>query len=127
MKTAYRINWLTAAALLLALPTGYFVLTGLLSEFGINGPADALQPTLEKLGSKESLGWNINLLIVFGPVIALLICATQVLKLNFRFTKEEFELHAAIKKSWFALFVALLSVTSLATLFLYLLAENCNC
>ena len=127
MKTAYRINWLTAAALLLALPTGYFVLSGLLSEVGMNCPADALQPILERLGSKESLGWNINLLLVFGPVIALLICATQVLKLNFKFTKEQFELHASIKKSWFTLIVSVLSVGSLNFLFLYLIGENCNC
>ena len=128
MKTAYRINWLSAAALLLALPTAYFILISVLKYiFGVDGPFDSMQPALEQLGIKESLGWNINLLILFGPVIALIIAATQVLKIQFHFTKEQFDFHVQIRKHWFALFVAVLSAGLLAILFLYLAGENCNC
>jgi hypothetical protein len=128
MKTAYRINWLTGAAMLLALPTAYFILIAILKEWlGINGPFDALQPTLEQWGIKESIGWNINLLILFGPVIALAIAILQVLKVNIHFSKEQFDFHVAVKKSWFSLFVAAFSTGLLAILFFYLLGENCNC
>ena len=128
MKTAYRINWLSAAALLLALPTAYFILISVLKYiFGVDGPFDSMQPTLEQLGIKESLGWNINLLILFGPVIALIIAATQVLKIHIQFSKEQFDFHVQIRKHWFALFVAVFSAGLLAILFWYVAGENCNC
>jgi len=98
MKTAYRINWLSATALLLALPTAYFILISVLKYmFGVDGPFDSMQPTLEQLGIKESLGLNINLLILFGPVIALIIAAAQVLKIQFQFTKDQFDFHIQVK------------------------------
>jgi hypothetical protein len=128
MKTAYRINWLSAAALLLALPTAYFVLIAVLKYiFNVDGPFDSLWPTLEQWGAKEPLGWNINLLILFGPVIALIIAATQVLKIRFQFNKEQFDFHIQIRKHWFALFVAVFSGGLLVLLFWYAAGENCNC
>jgi len=128
MKTAYRINWLSATALLLALPTAYFILISVLKYmFGVDGPFDSMQPTLEQLGIKESLGLNINLLILFGPVIALIIAAAQVLKIQFQFTKDQFDFHIQVKKHWFALFVAVFSAGLLAILFWYVAGENCNC
>ena len=128
MKTAYRINWLSAAALLLALPTAYFILISVLKYiFGIDEPFDSIWPTLEQWGAKESLGWNINLLILFGPVIALIIAATQVLRIQFQFSKEQIDFHVQVKKHWFALFVAVFSAGLLAILFWYVAGENCNC
>ena len=128
MKTAYRINWLSATALLLALPTAYFILISVLKYmFGVDGPFDSMQPTLEQLGIKESLGLNINLLILFGPVIALIIAAAQVLKIQFQFTKDQFDFHIQVKKRWFALFVAVFSAGLLAILFWYVAGENCYC
>jgi hypothetical protein len=128
MKTAYRINWLTAIALLFAFPTAYFILIAILKEWlGINGPFDALQPTLEQWGIKESIGWNINLLILFGPVIALAIAVLQVLKVNIHFSKEQFDFHVQVKTRWFPILVAAFSAGLLALLFFYLIGENCNC
>ena len=128
MKTAYRINWLSAAALLLALPTAYFILISVLKYvFGIDGPFDSMQPILEQWGIKESLGWNINLLILFGPVVALIIAVTQTLKIQFQFSKEQIDFHVQVKKHWFALFVAVFSAGLLAILFWYVAGENCNC
>ena len=127
MKTAIRINWLSAAALLLALPTGYFILINLLNEMGIVGPYNASQPLLENLGIRQSLGWNINLLIAFGPVIALAISLFQVLKIKFHFSKDQIDFNAQVQLKWFPLLVAALSGGLLAILFIYLFAENCNC
>lgn len=127
MKTAIRFNWLSGAALLLALPTGYFILINLLNEIGIAGPYNASQPLLENLGIKQSLGWNINLLIALGPVIALAISLFQVLKIKFHFSKEQIDFSAQLQLKWFSLLVAALSTGLLAILFIYLFAENCNC
>ena len=129
MKTStFKNNWLTVGGLLLALPTAYFIIIVLL-KFGlkIDGPFDAVQPSLEKWGIKETLGWNINLLILFGPVLAFLFTIFQVLKIEFHFTKEEFLLQFNLQKKWFPLLVAVLNAGLMAVLLIYALGENCNC
>ena len=95
MKTiTFKSNWLTAAALLLALPTAYFILIGLLSEFGINGPLEATKPIAEKWGIKDPPGgFNISSLIFFGPMLAILLTIFQFLKIEWHLSKEEFFLH----------------------------------
>ena len=129
MKTGtFKNNWLTAGALLLALPTGYFILAAMLKyELKIEGPFNTIQPSLESWGIKDSLGWNINLLILFGPVLAFLLTIFQVLKIEFHFTKEEFNLQFSLQKIWFPLLVVGFSAGLIAILFFYVLGENCNC
>ncbi len=118
-------NAATATALLFALPTAYFILISILKYgFGVDGPFDAARPTLESWGIKDSIGWNINLLILFGPLIAFLICVFQVLKVNWQFTKEAFLFNFTIKKVWFPLSVVAFSIGILAILIFYFLVEN---
>ena len=128
MKSVTKQKWITWTALLLSLPTAYFFLINILKDqFGVSGPYDASDPILQKLGISESLGWNINLLILLGPVAALLLSIFQVLKIKWEFTKEQIEFHFAIRRRWFPLLVAAVSISLLAILCLYLLGENCNC
>ena len=123
--TTSRSNWLSLAALLLVLPAAWFFCINILNETGINGPYNASQPILERWGINESLGWNINLLILFGPALALGLSVLQVLCIDWQFTKEQFQFRVTILKKWFPITVALLSGLILATLFTYLLGENC--
>ena len=127
MKHLTKQKWITWAALLLALPTAYFIAINSLKGFGINGPYDAIDPLLQSMGARESIGWNINLLILLGPVAAFLLTIFQVVKIKWEFTREQFEFHFAITKRWFPLLIAAFSISLLAILFLYLLGENCNC
>ena len=128
MKPMIKSNWLTAAGLLLALPTAYFIFISVLKyELNINEPFDFSAPFLEKLGIKESFGWNINLLILFGPIAGFLLAAFQVLVMKWEFTKEHFLFQFTIKKKWFPILVAAFSVSLTAILGFYLLGENCNC
>jgi hypothetical protein len=128
MKQSTRSFWLSSTGLLLALPTLYFLFIAILKfELNVPGPFDSAAPWLEKLGFKESLGWNINLLILFGPVLALVLALLQVVKINWQISKKEFRFQATIYKRWFPLGVALLSAGLLAILFIYLAGENCNC
>ncbi len=128
MKQLIKQKWTTWAALMLALPTACFIGINILKEvFGINGPYDAIDPWLQTMGIRQSLGWNINLLILLGPIAACLLTIFQVLKINWQFTKEQFEFHFAVRKRWFPLLIAAFSVSLLAVLFLYLVTENCNC
>jgi hypothetical protein len=126
--TSFKSDGLTVLALLLALPTAWFILIAVLKYgLGIDGPFDSLPPTLESWGIKESLGWNINLLILFGPVLAFLLGIFQVLAVGFRFDKHEWVLHFTVQKKWFPLLVTAFSIGLLAILFIYMLGENCNC
>ena len=121
-------NGLAIASLLLALPTAYFIVISFLKyELAINSPFDTIAPFLERTGIRESLGWNINLLIVFGPVLAFLLIVLQLLKIDWQFNKEQFDFHFTIKKRWFPLMIAGFSLSLLAILFIYLLGENCHC
>lgn len=127
MKHLTKQKWITWTALLLALPTAYFIAINSLKELGINGPYDAIDPLLQSMGIRESIGWNINLLILLGPVAAFLLTIFQIVKIKWEFTREQFEFHFAIAKRWFPMLIAAFSISLLAILFLYLLGENCNC
>ena len=120
-----RHTWLNLLSLLLALPTAYFITISVL-KYGLNidGPFDNATPFLERMGIKENPGWNINLLILFGPLIAFLLTIFQTLRINWQFSKQEFEFHFTIRKKWFPLVVAVLSGGLLVTLFIYFLGEN---
>ena len=127
-QTTSRLNWVAAAALMMALPTAYFIAISILKEgFGVNGPYDYANPLLEWAGIKESLGWNINLLILFGPVLAIILTVFQVLKFKVHFTKQDFQFYLSVQKRWLHLLVAVFSAGLLAILFFYMLCENCIC
>jgi len=129
MKQSF-ISYRTAAwaGLLLSLPTAYFFLISIL-KFELNTPGlyDAIEPSLQSLGLREDFGWNINLLILFGPVLALLLNVFSVLHIRFETTKEKIDCRVSINKSWKNLAVVLLSGIVLLILFAYLFVENCNC
>jgi hypothetical protein len=128
MKQLTKQNWLTTGALLLSLPTAYFIAISILKyQLGVDGPFDSIAPWLERMGVKETPGWNINLLILLGPVVACLLSIFQVLKINWQFTKEQFQVHLTIRNHWFPLLVTAFSLSLLTILFVYLLGENCNC
>ena len=128
MKRLTKSNWLSTAGLLLALPAAYLVCISVL-KYGLNisGPFDASQPLLERWGIKDSLGWNINLLILVGPVVGFLLAIFQVLRIKWDLRKEEFQFHFTIQKKWFPILVMAFSSSLLAILFVYMLGENCNC
>ena len=126
MKQLIKQNSIAIASLLLALPTAYFITISVLKYLaGIDGPFDTMAPVLERWGIKETLGWNINLLILFGPLVAFLLTVFQVLSIRIQFTENHFLFQFLLKKRWLPLFVAAFSVSLLAILFVYLLGENC--
>jgi len=128
MKTmTFKSNTLTIIAALLAFPTVYFIIANLLNGMGIAGPYNLIGSFVESAGGREPLGWNINLLILFGPIAAILLTIFQFVKIEFHSSKEEFLLHFSIQKRWFPILVTAVSVAVLASIFFYMLGENCNC
>ena len=113
---------------LLTLPTAYFILISLLKYvFGISYLFDTSQPLLERMGIKESLGLNINLFILFGPLIAMLLNLLAVLKIEWFNQKDFFSLKLSLQKHWWNMALVIFSGILLATLFIYILGENCRC
>ena len=128
MKSTTKSSWPTVAGLLLALPTAYIICISVLKYIlGIDGPFDSSEPFLERLGIKETPGWNINLLILFGPIAGFLLAIFQVLTIKWKLTKQDFHFEFIVLKRWFPILVAAFSIGLLAILFFYLLGENCNC
>jgi len=127
MKSLNRSNWLTIVSLLLSIPAAWFVFINVLNEAGISNPYIASQPLLQRLGISKSFGWNINLLILFGPMATCLLTVFQVLKIDRQFTERHFHFHFAIRRRWFPILVGALSISLLAILALYLVGENCHC
>ena len=125
--TTFKNNWVTSLAVLLTFPCAYFILIGILSEMGISGPLESIKPLAEKWGIKDGPGLNITSVIVFGPMVAFLLTVFQFMKVEWRFTSEEFLVQVAFYKRWFPIIVAAASVVVLGLLFLYVGVENCNC
>jgi len=123
----FKSNALSIIAALLAFPTVYFITANLLNGVGIAGPYNLIASFVERNGGREPLGWNINLLILCGPIVAILLTFFQFVKIEFHSAKEEFLLHFSIQKRWFPIIVTAASVAVLASIFFYMLGENCNC
>ncbi len=121
-------NAAAAFGVMLAFPTAYFILISLLKYvFGISYLFDTAQPLLERMGIKESLGLNINLLILFGPLIAMLLNLLAVLKIEWFNQKDFFSVKLSLQKHWWNMALLIFSGILLATLFIYVLGENCRC
>ncbi len=121
-------KWATAFGTLLVFPTAYFIFISLLKyALGLPYLFDSAHPVLENLGIKESLGWNINLLILFGPLIALVLNLFSVLKIEWFSERENFSIKLSIQKHWWNMMLAIFSGLLLATLFIYAIGENCRC
>lgn len=129
MQTKYaKPNLITIAALLLVMPTAFFITISILKyQLNINAPYDAVNPLLLSLGIAKPLGWNINLLILFGPAIALLLTFFQVIKIKWDMGHDDFLLAISIQKRWWPLVIIVLNTGILSFLFLYFLGENCIC
>jgi len=122
-----KLNWLTFAGFVLALPAAYLIVISVLKyNLHVDGPFDASRPFLESAGIKEPLGWNINLLIAVGPVLAVLLSVFHVLKIEWHFSKEDFQFHIRVQKKWFPLLVIGFATFIMAILFFYLVGENCR-
>jgi len=123
--TTSRFKWLNFFAIILVIPTVYFITISVLKyRLGVSGPFDSITPLLERWGIKESLGWNINLLILFGPIIAVIISARQILYIDWHAAIDRIDIRVTVFKKVLPLAILLLSGLTLISLFAYLVGEN---
>lgn len=114
-------------SLLAVLPTFYFLISAFLNyEVGISVLWKPTEVIFE-MPSNKSFELNINLLILLGPILSSILSLIRILKWQIVNEAEHFHLAFSIKKyawSWIPLAI---SVLCLGALFLYSIAENCNC
>ena len=128
MRQTINRKWAVSIGALLALPTAFFIFISVLKyALGLPFLFDSTQPLLERLGIKESLGFNINLLILFGPLIALFLNLFSVLHIEWLNEKEIFSFKVSIEKHWWNMVLVIFSALLLAVLFFYAIGENCHC
>jgi hypothetical protein len=113
-------------ATLLVTPSLYFIGSAVLNECGISGPWSLIEPIFEEPGNKD-LGLNINMLIVFGPIASLIISLFQVIRIEIKRTDDHLRAIAFITTKSYHWFIIIAAFLCMGCMFLYFIAENCNC
>jgi hypothetical protein len=112
---------------LLVIPTFYFLISAFLHfELGIYGPWSVIEPVFEQPENK-SIGVNINLLILFGPAVSLGICLFRLIKLETKTDGDQLRIITFITTKSYLWFPVIIALLCLGSMFLYSIAENCNC
>lgn len=128
MQLTINRNLSFALGMLLSLPTVYFIIISFLKfQWEYDYLYNAAEPLLQSAGLNESLGLNINLLLLFGPLLALALNLMSILKVDWFNDRNVFSVKVFIEKHWWNMMIILVSALSLLMLFIYGLAENCNC
>ena len=120
--------WAFWVGTLLTIPAFYFLLASLLKYVaGVPGLFDAIQPSMEDWGSAEPLGWNINAVLIFGPLIATGLNLFAVVYAAFEKEGESLHIKIQLFRNWWNWSIILINGFVLGLFFLYALAENCTC
>lgn len=112
--------------LLLTAPAAYFILISAL-KYLLHLPTlfDASAPFFNSPGADKP--WNINLVLVFGPLLAFLLNLSAITSFDGRKTEDGLTIQITFQRrlwNWLALAV---SGACLLVLFLYAFGENCLC
>src|SRR5687768_8805267 len=117
----YRERLLNIISLMLLFPAFFFLVICVLKYMlEINGPYDAAEPTLAWLGLDQGFGFNINLVILLGPVAAILFAAWQTVRIHWQNSKLRFGIQLTFIKRKMPLLIMFISMLVLGTLSVYL-------
>lgn len=120
-------NWAFTLGAILTFPIVFVIGASLMKYgMGINQPFDTVQPLLEKWGIKERFGWNVNAVILFGPILAIVLNFFSLVKLRVKQVDDYYELWICVKRYWWNILLVLAAGVMLGILFLYMLGENCK-
>ena len=128
MKKVFLIRPLALSiGILLVVPSLYFVVSALLNyRFGLPTLWKVIEPIFEKAGN-QSFGFNISLLVILGPLVAIMINLAQVIQLHFARAEDEVYVYLSISKYKYSWIVVATGCACLGIMFFYMLAENCWC
>ncbi|CAN5488473.1 hypothetical protein BH10BAC3_BH10BAC3_08630 [soil metagenome] len=125
MKTPLlQTRWTFFAGALLAFPAAYFVSSAILNYgLGIDWFWKPIEPIFDNPDNKH-FGWNINMLIIFGPIIAVLINALSLAYFRFEKLDDFFKIEIYVKRNWLNIAVLVIAGITLASIFVYQFFEN---
>jgi hypothetical protein len=110
---------------LLTLPAACFFIISILNfQLGYPYLYDAANPFQQSTSISEPAGFNIYLLILFGPVLALLLNVLAVLDLWLDNGKDRINFQLSVGKNWYNLVMISLSGLTLIIIAAYLFLEN---
>ena len=112
--------------LMLTIPATYFLFINILNEMGQPGLYNSAAALFERLGVNKPMGWNINLLIIGGPLIALLLNVTSVLRFDWHLDKTTVDINLQIERRWTNWVIIGLGGLCMLVLFIYLTGEYCS-
>ncbi len=124
-KLLLKQSFAFALGMLLVFPSFYFITSSLLNEFGISFFWRLIEPIFAIHANKQ-FGFNENMLIAFGPVLAIAVNLPQILLTNFHADQTYLYISLRFKlrsQSWLIVAAGLFSFGSVV---LYQLAENCR-
>lgn len=126
-KLLFNRPFALSTAFLLVFPALYFIVSSWLNYgLGFSPFWKVIEPIFEKPENKQ-FGFNINLLILLGLLLAILVNLPQLMQLHLSTEPEELNVHLAIKKYSWSWMIVGAAIFCLAALFFYLVKENCNC
>jgi hypothetical protein len=112
------------AGTLLVFPAVYFVSASILYlNWGLPGLWNLADPSLVNL-SNGQIGWNINLLILVGPMLALVWNTFSLVQINWNNSNEQLQLSFRVHKHWSNIYVAIVSLVVLASIFVYVSGQG---
>jgi hypothetical protein len=115
------------AGVVFVVPSLYFIISALLNYgFGIHGMWSLIEPIFDKPENK-GLGFNVNLLIVFGPLLSLLINLPLVIHVTKTKVDDRLTLNLQFMLYHWSWLIITAALFCLASLGLYMIGENCNC
>ena len=125
MKTPLlQTRWTFFAGALLAFPAAYFVSSAIMNYgLGIDWLWKPIEPIFEK-PANQHFGWNINMLIILGPIVAVLINTLSLAFIRFGKADDYFKFEIFIRRNWLNLAVIIIAGGSLLIMSIYLFFEN---
>jgi hypothetical protein len=127
MQTTIKSSWAITIGMLLCLPALTFVTASVLKyALGAPGLFNIIEPYLHSWGGNQPPGLNINAVIIFGPITALLINLAYILRFQWDQDPEYITIHLMLFRQKGNASVVLLSGMLLLVLFIYGVMENLN-
>ncbi len=121
-------KWVIVLAAIFVFPAAVFLVGSVLKfEAGIPVFYDMAEPLMVRMGLNEKLGLNINLLIAFGPIVALALTLYSLVRIKTERQKDFFSLSFCFPVKGAMFYLALVSAFIMCFLLLYVVGENCHC
>ena len=119
----FQTPWTFFAGALLTFPGAYFVWSSILNDIGIDWFWKPIAPIFDKPANKH-FGWNINIIIIFGPIIAIMINTLSLAYIQFEKADDYFKCQIFIRRNLLNILVLFIAGGSLLAMFMYLILEN---